>query len=426
MQQQNVAIKVGVWVFILICLSVGLILWKSQFFLKNRRYEVKVKFENIGGLLKGADVRYRGYNVGRVQDIRPLPDGIVVYLEIDKDVKIPISSLIKIKFDGIVGETYISIVIVDPNPPFVNPGDTLNGTLNADFSNLIDISSRSMVHAEFILSSVRKIMGSEELSGQLTRILNNFDQFSAAMNHIAGKVDRQLDEQQLKEMLINFHRLSETLNKSSQQLLADGKVVRNIRTMTENLRQLSERLKETSDPETLKSLQNTIKNFEKISQSLNGFLSDSQSFSDDEEEGSNILKIISQLKIKNHLDLLHSPESKSSYYQVDTVLRSNQDFLKIGLTDRYQNIQLSQFQYGRYLKPSVVLRAGLFYQKPGAAIDVNIMKKNTLSISGYDLNKMQFEVQNRYHVLPNMDLILGLRPSQAQQTQLDAGFSYKF
>ena len=246
------------------------------------------------------------------------------------------------------------------------------------------------------------------------------------MNNIAGKVDRQLDEQQLKEMLINFHRLSETLDKSSQQLLGDGKVVKNIRAMTENLRQLSERLKETSDPETLKSLQNTIKNFEKVSQSLNGFLSDSQSFSDDEEEGSNILKIISQLKIKNHLDLLHSPESKSSYYQVDTVLRSNQDFLKIGLTDRYQNIQLSQFQYGRYLKPSVVLRAGLFYQKPGAAIDVNIMKKNTLSISGYDLNKMQFEVQNRYHVLPNMDLILGLRPSQAQQTQLDAGFSYKF
>jgi len=428
MQEKYLARKIGIYVFILICCLFGLVLWKSQLFLKSNSYEVIAKCENIGGLLKGSDVRYRGFTVGKVTDIKPFPSHILIYMRIDKDIKIPISSLAKIKFDGIVGEAYMSIAIINPSPPFIKSGEMIDGAVNSDFSNLIDVSSKSMVHAESILYSTKKIVSSKELSEKLFRIIDNVDELSGGMNEIVKKVDYSIDKNELKETLHQLHHMSLILNKSATELLADGQMVKNVKAIAENLKDITDKLKKTSDDETLRSLQQTIKNFEKVSESLNIILGDYENTNYEEDEGSNFLKIISGLKVKNHIDLIHSPSNQSTYYQTETVLRSNKDFIKIGFGDRNRNIQLSSFQYGSNLTPSLIVRAGLFYQQPGAAIDWQIMKRNTISVSGYNLNHLQFELQNRYNIFKNTDVVLGVRPfnTYSQDTQVDAGVSYKF
>ena len=82
-------VKVGIISFLLF-LAIGiLILWKSDIKSRTSGYMIVGSFDNIGGLLKNADVRYRGYRVGRVGEIIPEPKEILVHFWINKDIKIP-------------------------------------------------------------------------------------------------------------------------------------------------------------------------------------------------------------------------------------------------------------------------------------------------------------------------------------------------
>ncbi len=74
-------------------------------------YQLKAKFDNIGGLKPRAPIRAAGVNVGRVVSISLDPQTYqgVVTLEISKSVEFPRDSSAKILTAGLLGDQYIGI-----------------------------------------------------------------------------------------------------------------------------------------------------------------------------------------------------------------------------------------------------------------------------------------------------------------------------
>ena len=75
-------------------------------------YRLVAYFDNVGGLKPRAAVRSSGVLVGRVEKIE-FDDEIYqakVYLRLDKDMKFPTDSSIKVLTAGLLGEKYLGIM----------------------------------------------------------------------------------------------------------------------------------------------------------------------------------------------------------------------------------------------------------------------------------------------------------------------------
>lgn len=79
------SVKVGLITTVLLMAIGSLILWKSDFKYFSKGYKVIGQFDHIGGLRTGAEIRYRGYRVGRVSDIKPNATSILADLWIDRE-----------------------------------------------------------------------------------------------------------------------------------------------------------------------------------------------------------------------------------------------------------------------------------------------------------------------------------------------------
>ncbi|NMN97059.1 MCE family protein [Antrihabitans stalactiti] len=88
-------------------------------------YEVTVDLEATGGLYQHSNVTYRGTNVGKVEEVRLTPTGVVAKLSIDSDYKIPADSVAWVKSVSAVGEQYVDLVPNTADGPDLADGDVI-------------------------------------------------------------------------------------------------------------------------------------------------------------------------------------------------------------------------------------------------------------------------------------------------------------
>jgi|SRR5262245_48988857 len=95
-------------------------------------YEVKAKFDNIGGLKVRAPVKSAGVVVGRVAGIRFDNQNFeaVVTMNVDKHYSFPKDTAAKILTSGLLGEQYIGLT-AGGDTAMLKDGDTLKITQSA-------------------------------------------------------------------------------------------------------------------------------------------------------------------------------------------------------------------------------------------------------------------------------------------------------
>jgi phospholipid/cholesterol/gamma-HCH transport system substrate-binding protein len=130
--------ELDLWVGIFAVIGIGALLFLSlkvanlASFSTADSYQIKAKFDNIGGLKVRAPVKSAGVVVGRVGDIRFDNESFeaVVTLNIDSRYQFPKDSSAKILTSGLLGEQYIGLA---PGGDSVNlkSGDTLKITQSA-------------------------------------------------------------------------------------------------------------------------------------------------------------------------------------------------------------------------------------------------------------------------------------------------------
>ena len=103
--------SVGLLIIFGVLVFGGLALWIKGFAFGRESYRITVNFPDVNGIQVGDGVRYRGLQVGRVEEIQPGANEVDVVLEIDSsDLVIPSNAVFKARSSGLIGDTFIGIV----------------------------------------------------------------------------------------------------------------------------------------------------------------------------------------------------------------------------------------------------------------------------------------------------------------------------
>lgn len=153
MKENYLEYKVGAFVLIgLVVIGVLIILFGQfgQFFTST--YTIVAEFPNASGIIKNAQVLYRGAKVGVVQDAPQIAkEGATVelVLSINNNIRLPKNAEFKIGSYGLLGDRFVDVV-----PP---PGANGNGTIEylRDGDRVQGLPSKGM--AEFLDEAEQKL-----------------------------------------------------------------------------------------------------------------------------------------------------------------------------------------------------------------------------------------------------------------------------
>jgi len=216
--------SVGIFILFGIAVFVGLVLWLGNVTLGKRSYKFIVNFANVAGMKVGAQVRYRGVQVGRISELKAATNGVDVTVEITPaDLLIPRDALVEANQAGLIGETAIDITPLktlsstaqanNPLSPKCNPeviicnNTRLNGSIGVSFDELLRSTIRlSNVYSDpAFFNNVNTLTknasvaatGLAQLSGELSLLSRSARQelgsFSATAQSVTGATTQTLD-----------------------------------------------------------------------------------------------------------------------------------------------------------------------------------------------------------------------------------------
>jgi phospholipid/cholesterol/gamma-HCH transport system substrate-binding protein len=88
-------------------------------------YNIAASFTDSGGIFEGAEVTYRGLEVGKVGPLRLTKDGVLVALRIDKGVNVPNDARAIVRTRSAVGEQYVDLQPQRNGGPYLRAGDVI-------------------------------------------------------------------------------------------------------------------------------------------------------------------------------------------------------------------------------------------------------------------------------------------------------------
>ena len=154
--------KVGILVLAsLIALGI-MIIWKTEIFMVSEGYSMIGTFNSIEGLTIGSEVRYRGFKVGKVMEIDPGPYAIRLRAVVDKKIKFPADSELRVAYDGIVGQKYLEVKPGTAQEIYAPP-QVLQGIKTAAIVDFVDIGSKNLEETKRILENIRMIVENPKL-----------------------------------------------------------------------------------------------------------------------------------------------------------------------------------------------------------------------------------------------------------------------
>jgi len=159
----------------------GLVLWLRGATFGRQTYSVVVEFETIEGMQIGAEVRYRGFEVGSVSGIEPGSNGVEVTLTIHQgDLVMPKNAIVEANQSGLVGSTSIDIIPLSSVPA------TMTSALSPSCDRDIIICDGTQVPGQIGVSYIEllrrglemaELFSSEEF---YTRLLSTLEEATSA------------------------------------------------------------------------------------------------------------------------------------------------------------------------------------------------------------------------------------------------------
>lgn len=202
------------------------------------------KFDNIGQMVNSSPIYINGYKAGNVQGITfdfNNMSSIIVTMDIDKRLRIPAGSYAEVN-DHMLGGCDINIIL-GKSENYIAPGDTIFGRQNkgvmGEMSNALPAIQKIIPKADSILTSLNKLLGSSALNNSL----NNAEQIT-------------------EDLLVTTESLNKLLSTDIPQITGSISEIGN------NFQGVSEQLKEVDYKELFASLQTTVDNLEKITNSI--------------------------------------------------------------------------------------------------------------------------------------------------------------
>jgi phospholipid/cholesterol/gamma-HCH transport system substrate-binding protein len=202
-----------------------------------KRKQYKVLFLSNNGLEKQANVRISGIRIGRVSDMRVLPDQgnkVELTLDVDADAVIKEDVKVSIKTQGLVGKKYVDISGGSADAKPLAPGTVLYGE---ESIRLEDLTRMAM-----------------EVAGRLKGV-------ALDVERIVRNVDRTIGDPALARNVKNAVRNVNEITENTKVMTENMKV------MTQNKEEVAETLR--SLPELLKKVDASMANLKELTERTN-------------------------------------------------------------------------------------------------------------------------------------------------------------
>ena len=236
----NKELKIGfVAIVSMIILVFGINYLKGLNVFKSSKY-FYAKYENIGGLKVGSFVLVNGFQVGSVSNIELLTDdnqNLLVTVNINKDMSIPINTICKIVNQDLMGTKGINLILGN-DTIFANIGDTLISGMESSLQDEVNAQILPLkIKTEELIGSVDSVMmiitailnkdTRENLKNSLASLDQTFELMSQTMIQINQVVDHndesisniiknlEANNNNITKVLENFSNISEGIAKSN-------------------------------------------------------------------------------------------------------------------------------------------------------------------------------------------------------------------
>ncbi len=421
------AVKVGIASFLMIVAISALLIWKSGVLLRAAGYELIGEFSDVGGLLTGAEVRYRGYKVGQIFHITPSPTGVRVHFRVKTYVKVPKGSSLKVLFDGLIGEKYLAIL---PNPDssdIIKEGTVLPGTSSLGLATFVDIGTQNLQITREIVDSFRKIIATEESSQTLKKSLKRLDEIMDNLAILTKEIADISQESSLKKALRNMQTITETLTTFTHNILQKGQadkeilsVIHDAGLLSKTIREMTQKVQQEIVTENMfRSVKSSITNIEKLTEKLLELFPEKTSATGNAlfKQAGSFVSTLSSMEIKPQSSFEYAAQERLAYYALGLDIRFPAYFYRIGIGNRLQTeTKFLHFQYGIPFSSYFQTRYGLFYTHPGAGIDFIGIPGIRFSLELFNPNKVELDLNARLHLIERFDLTFSAKNDPAKSS----------
>ncbi|RBQ27198.1 MULTISPECIES: MlaD family protein [Arcobacteraceae] len=266
--------RIGLFVSIVSSLLIVAIFWLGKYGLEDKKYdEYIIHFnESISGLNIGSSIKYMGFDVGVVRDIKINPQNseqIKVELQIQKGTPIKEDNYGILGNLGITGLKYIELKGGSNHAKLLKEnqnGEKIINSKKSALNSLVDSTEDITKEITLLLHSIRKVLNEENLKN-LSLLLENSQKSMANVEAFSSYViENQNNINKLLDSVKSFVNIGSSSFKS-------------VKTSADNFKDLTTKMKEEFDKGTfdIKGLtQDSLDNLEIVLKNLDNTLNQTQ------------------------------------------------------------------------------------------------------------------------------------------------------
>lgn len=212
-------LKIGLFVIAFVTALLILIFWLGKYGFEKKKFdEYSIYFkESVAGLNIGSSIKYKGFDVGTVSEIKFNPNNseeIQVDVSIKKDTPIKEDNYAVLGNLGITGLKYIELKGGSNNSKLLDVNEKGLRIINSrisDLTTLVDSTTDITNELTIVLSQIKKLLNDEniktisEILSKTQNSMTNVEQFSSYLVN---------NEKRIDEVLNNISMLSKTGTKS--------------------------------------------------------------------------------------------------------------------------------------------------------------------------------------------------------------------
>ncbi len=394
------SLMVGFFTLVVVTIMISFITWQSNITRRFTGFTLTARFDQVAGLIRGSEVRYRGFRVGRVLNVHPRPEYIDASFWVSGDVEITKGSRVKIMFDGLVGENYLSI---EPNlktTELVDSKEILMGRSASDLAHFIDLGHDNLLYTEAILKSLVDLVEDGQITDDIKDIFSNLNSLLSYTNTLV----QGDEEQDIKTILKNIQVSSEMFAGLMESFSADelkqmvDVIISDVNTTSTALSNLTAQVEEVINNENVQHINSTIANFDDFSAGLSSF------FGEKLERNDSFLKSIFNTSIINETSVFYDSSASSGYLDSDFSFNLNKFSFITGINNRSGKAIFDQFQQGYLFSKNLRTRIGVYQNKEAIGVDYFDFFKSNLRFDVYDFNNNLYELSIDYPIYQQFEI----------------------
>ncbi len=216
MAKRSVEFKVGVLIIIGIVILGGSLYWLEGHRLRMNARMIDLSFRDVGALAIGDRVTVSGVQKGKVNDLTLTRRGVLVQLQLQRDVTLYSDATFTIKNMGVMGERFVAI---DPGTDSteLDYDAVIEGNYDPGLPEVMGLMGEMITELRQLVGSVKRTIGSDSSLSLFNSTLSNMEQLSSSLLAYVERNEGRLDST-AENLVIASRRFNRLLDDNSRKI----------------------------------------------------------------------------------------------------------------------------------------------------------------------------------------------------------------